>query len=475
MSCERHANSQVEFWTNRLAATEPPLEVSQTRIPEIPDQTEFLERWWEFHQGYRIAKMQDGTERRIAVIGEPFKEVSPGFLPRTLDQMRAGVQNDARRPENILRRRRLTAENERTDEVQQSLEQALDDMLNDASEDEEHAQAREQTASSASTQTPASSDPLDEPARPLTRREAQLQHARERFARLFGNREDVQQDDYESPLATMYSRADDRYRQAEARRAEGNTTAPPLDGLSAQERREIEEQLLWGVIHESQRLTEDLEPEGRVWTYAPWDENGIRERFEARAETLGLPSLSVDSNPDFQRAMHTLRDIHTSPYYGFDTPAPAPPSSTAPPSNPLTSTPTTLQPWNPANIRPSPGSALPTNPAESRVPSSWPSDWLTSRAAQPFTLPQPPPPITLDSQPERPPPKSEADMTKTLSCQVCYQQLADIAVLPCGHMVMCVWCADVVIPVKHGYVPRVPGAKCPMCRKGVKQRVRIHM
>jgi hypothetical protein len=86
----------IEFWTNRLAATDPPLEMAQTRIPEIPDQTEFLERWYEFHQGYRMAKLDDGTEQRMSVIGEPLKEVTPGFLPRTLDQLRAGVENDGR-------------------------------------------------------------------------------------------------------------------------------------------------------------------------------------------------------------------------------------------------------------------------------------------------------------------------------------------------------------------------------------------
>ena len=63
---------------------------------------------------------------------------------------------------------------------------------------------------------------------------------------------------------------------------------------------------------------------------------------------------------------------------------------------------------------------------------------------------------TLDNQPDRPAPKTDEEMTKTLACQVCYQQLADIAVLPCGHMVMCQWCADVVIPVRHSHIPTRP-------------------
>jgi rubrerythrin len=83
------------------------------------------------------------------------------------------------------------------------------------------------------------------------------------------------------------------------------------------------------------------------------------------------------------------------------------------------------------------------------------------------------PPQTLDNQSDRPAPKSDEEMTKVLACQVCYQQVADIALLPCGHMVMCQWCADIVIPVKHTHLPIRP-SNCPMCRKQVKQRFRIH-
>ena len=83
----------AEFWENRVAATS--LRPQQTKVPEVPDQTSFLESWYAFHRGYRTVTRQDGSEERIAVIGEPWKDVSPGQLPRTLDELRAGRDRSA--------------------------------------------------------------------------------------------------------------------------------------------------------------------------------------------------------------------------------------------------------------------------------------------------------------------------------------------------------------------------------------------
>ncbi|KAH7374384.1 hypothetical protein BKA66DRAFT_513803 [Pyrenochaeta sp. MPI-SDFR-AT-0127] len=499
-----------EFWSNRLAATDPPLEISDTRIPEIPDQTAFLERWWEFHQGYRTATLADGSEQRIAVIGEPFKEVSPGFLPRSLDQLRAGVENNARRPENRLTRRRLSSEEERPEQPQQSLEEALDALLNEASDDE--APIAEHQTVPQIAELPG--DAPTEPSRPLTRREAQLQRARERFARVFGSREDVQQDDYESPLTTMYGRAYDRYRQAEERRAEGTTSAPTLDGLSAQERRDIEEQLLWGVMRESQAMSKSLEQEGDVWSYAPVQSNldqsysmddeepsiepqslnintqsglprldrevlyagGSETGDAARRVTLqssrrGLPGSNMMiwyplSGPSdvSEEDLRLVREHYSTTHSTY------PPTAIATSSENLTSTASTTTTSGFSEVRSS-IEQITSELQRLRLASEALSSARHSMHA--WNHPEPPA-VTLDNQPDRPPPKSDEEMTKTLACQVCYQQLADIAVLPCGHMVMCQWCADVVIPVRHSHIP-IRRSKCPMCRKQVKQRFKIHM
>lgn len=43
----------------------------------------------------------------------------------------------------------------------------------------------------------------------------------------------------------------------------------------------------------------------------------------------------------------------------------------------------------------------------------------------------------LDDDDGRPAPKSDEEMTLMMECKVCYSQIADIAVIPCGHLVMC--------------------------------------
>jgi len=498
----------------------------------------------------------------MPVIGEPFKEVSPGFLPRTLDQLRAGLANDARRPENRLRRRRLSSDEERPEEPQQSLESALDSLLAEASDDETPRPT--QQVATPVAQTP---QPTAQP-RPMNRGEARLARARERFARTFGTREEVQQDDYESPLSTIFNRADDRYRQAQERRRTDTTSPPPLDGLSAQERREIEDQLLWGVMRDS-TTHHELEAENNVWSYTPRRvetanfvdgendyaaaERTLMEQLRAampegtpeESSSLLYPTTS-DSIEAEIRLAHRNFGRHQA-RQNFRSTAPITPNTNAGPSQPRrfpvlpstssTSTmgrsqPAALPTWAQSNTRSSRSPsqhrsddfqrlqrqfdlfeeseheverrndpAQASSSATSAGPSSsngngngmtqiqtsisqitselqrlrLASEAITSaRHSMHSRFTHTEHPVHTLDNPDRPAPLSDEEMTKTLACQVCYQQLADVAVLPCGHMVMCQWCADVVIPVKHSHLP-IRQSKCPMCRKLVKQRFRIHM
>lgn len=74
----------------------------------------------------------------------------------------------------------------------------------------------------------------------------------------------------------------------------------------------------------------------------------------------------------------------------------------------------------------------------------------------------------------RPEPKAEEDMKVQLDCQICYTQLAEVACLPCGHLVMCRWCSEQHSPcLQHDRTRPRRAAACPVCRKGIRQKVRV--
>lgn len=123
-----------EFWQHRVEVSG--LLPSQTRIPQVPDIRVFLTRWYEFHQGYRLVKHADGSEERVAVVGEDFRDVSPGVLPRTLEELRAGRdRREAEENERQAAIRELQAR-ERLDPdaaTGPSIEETLDQLLESAS------------------------------------------------------------------------------------------------------------------------------------------------------------------------------------------------------------------------------------------------------------------------------------------------------------------------------------------------------
>ncbi|PGH13929.1 hypothetical protein AJ79_03344 [Helicocarpus griseus UAMH5409] len=84
-----------------------------------------------------------------------------------------------------------------------------------------------------------------------------------------------------------------------------------------------------------------------------------------------------------------------------------------------------------------------------------------------------PPTKGLDNQNDgRPEPKDGEELMVNLECKACMSQLIDTVVLPCGHAVLCRWCADQHMPSSGMDKTKPRGsASCPMCRKPVKQKV----
>lgn len=86
----------------------------------------------------------------------------------------------------------------------------------------------------------------------------------------------------------------------------------------------------------------------------------------------------------------------------------------------------------------------------------------------------PPPPRGLDDRSNgRPEPKESEELLVNLECKACMTQLVDTVMLPCGHAVLCRWCAEQLMPPSLTDRNRPRGtAFCPMCRSQVKHRVR---
>lgn len=81
------------------------------------------------------------------------------------------------------------------------------------------------------------------------------------------------------------------------------------------------------------------------------------------------------------------------------------------------------------------------------------------------------PPKGLDNQNDgRPSPKESKELTVGLECKVCMTQLVDTVVFPCGHAVLCRWCAAQHIPKTRPSGRREP-VPCPVCREKIKYAV----
>ncbi|KAG8624556.1 hypothetical protein KVT40_007623 [Elsinoe batatas] len=574
-----------EFWSHRVAATN--LLPSQTRIPEVPDQTAFLERWYDFHRGYRIVTTSDGREERIAVLGEPWGDVSPGHLPRTLDELRAGTVRSAADPVQHITVEWSTAEDG------PSLEETFDRLLEQVDEEDQTRTNQTSTQVAHDLATTQPSTPSMSPSenyqtqsqlvvtrriagnvmQPTGSRQAQqrrlaalgrelgrmstgvqrvsialrdlgelpeasgaieelaqlerslgsivsrnglaanrtfedatanaapdqrvhsgttwVQHQRnerqridrdisaldalllrvqeqksaletraedlridilqgqvqidrwrqegrgaENARRVFGTREDMDREDWVSPINQMFTRAYDRFRDAEQARRENRT--PPV----------------WGLPPPAP---------GRGGIPATLDNN--RQNTPDQPAPHSLHDRRYISSQQDILAENELAIQQSLAQYYSDLASPPRSTSSTTFGNPyITIDNESRHPTDHAFLRENPT----TFPHTYAHPSPHPSARDTS--------PGPPPqPLGLDVDPDRPEPRTDEDLTVKLDCRICYTQPAEIACLPCGHLVMCRWCSEQHCPGLRSdrTVPERKGTQCPACRKVVKKKVRV--
>jgi hypothetical protein len=95
----------------------------ETRIPEHPDQSLFIQYWYSFYLGFNLA---DGTP---LVMGEAWRDVDPGNLPRTITEMEESRHRSVfeQQIEQLMSTERIVLINEAA--THQNIEDAMDQLL----------------------------------------------------------------------------------------------------------------------------------------------------------------------------------------------------------------------------------------------------------------------------------------------------------------------------------------------------------
>ncbi|KAF2674949.1 hypothetical protein BT63DRAFT_435957 [Microthyrium microscopicum] len=404
-----------EFWNNRTGrGIIPP---SQTRIPEIPDQSLFLERWYDFYRGYSTTSTENGVEITYPIQHEPWRDVDPGRLPRTTDEVRQGLGRSQYEIyiDSLLQHRHENMNRAVAEAPVSNLEETLDALMEDA-EDEVHVIPSESVAPSSGrlhsfgmdhnfdlTHTEISNIPPLEPV-VIPSPPAIEGYSEQAGTHLAGY-----------PLRLLSIMAEDEADSAETASGpsipgtpEPENIIPPQDTANSHHVPPEESSSLMsshdGVWEALSRLREARERNTRDGeTAAPATMAQIMQELREQRYTGGSRGRE-----HFPALLELLRDSR---------------------------------------------------------------DWRRStRSAESSTF-QSVNRLGLDSLP-RPPPLEDEQLTVKLDCRICLTQIAKIACIPCGHVVMCQWCADIQMPLmpESTSTPRTRASQCPECRGIVRQR-----
>ncbi|KAK7894348.1 hypothetical protein LTR67_006109 [Exophiala xenobiotica] len=283
----------------------------------------------------------------------------------------------------------------------------------------------------------------------------------------FGTREEIESEDYQSPITAMFGRAFNGYRDVqEANQARRNPdasvlgTAPPQPDDAAIRRmqeRDYMFQLELGMLEVGPLNA--LDPQ---WQPPPINPAGANQntgrRFTANPTAIPFHPAGTDQITGQQ--------------------------SNAGPSNPVNQHqwPTWPTPFYLAGTNPNIGQQLnagPRNPRSLwRQPSSInPTGTNQSRGQEPDADPINP----IDLQ-KRPPPFNPDDMNVNVACKICCEQKIDTLFEPCMHLAVCHWCSEVLrARARHArkkrYGPPRPEEKwsCPICRHEVTQARKVYL
>lgn len=245
-------------------------------------------------------------------------------------------------------------------------------------------------------------------------------HRRRQNENPFGTREEWEAPDYQSPLAGMFTRAWNRYRDAEVNRRRTDA--------------DIEEQMQQLRLdpEASDQPPQPTVHQVRTWTN-PWGNVSVDDLVYQSPGTLA----------EELRRVHNMAEELSNAAGAHGHPNPE------------------ARPFYPsAHVY---SSLLHAQPLRPRSPS-------------------PPRENPIDSQETRPPPLAPEAMTVSIACKICCEQKTDTLLLPCCHVAMCHWCAAIMRTNaaregrrNGGRRVRGEGWSCPMCRKGVEGIKRVFL
>lgn len=285
-------------------------------------------------------------------------------------------------------------------------------------------------------------------------------HAQEQVYPL-GSREDVQQDDYESPLAGMFGRAYGRYREAETARQ--TAQANGYEAISS-----WNNQGQFTTVYRT-ALNPPLDPSGQH-TQTQQQQAQTQEEMN-----MHLAQLSNAQNP-------ALRDMHLG--LGLLSRGDQGSYMRAPQDHGLTQT-----LLNPTASRFVPGSSSATSvlqPPARRQRANFHRQFYTDSLRTFGRAPASNNPFDhddnaanpIDAQLSRPNPVQPEDLKVDFACKVCTEQKINTVCMPCMHACMCRWCAQIHKSDCRDYdTGRWNGAlwKCPICRKTIHEVKRFYV
>ena len=270
-----------------------------------------------------------------------------------------------------------------------------------------------------------------------------------------GTREEAEDPNYQSPVGAMFNRAWDRYRVAE-------------------ETRRVEANLDYGS------------------TFEPHQQS-----FSQNMNPFANTSATNRTYPEIPYPMATPQHWVPHATWGFDHPLrnqnmqypnQAPPLSTRPP-NPFPNHNPLQAHQNSSALPPGVLQELDANAMAIQADARARHQIRMSIARRFSQNPRVSMPTELDSQPPiikrltvdeqtRPKARASEDLTVDMTCKICMEQICDVVLLPCRHLYLCHWCADICYPARSPQRPDVPSdrnAKCNICRKTVKHRYQVFL